>query len=655
MLSKYGRILFSGNLSTVTRRNGPTCFGFRPPAHYVWVGLAASVILIGAGSLNSAFAVGGDPRQTAVIADRVSIAPTDAALARLDAAGEHMVVREGVQLPGDAPALTFRLFTGRCAHPDGYVEVALANGGCARAVIPASGLDPRQEGAKFDGTTDDTAALQRAFTYAAKHSAKLNLPAGRARFSAMLSIPSGYKRFTIAGAGDSTVLQYAGTSRTGDLIEIGTPGSSGANSGITLTGFRVTSATQMTGGAALHLWHVVLSRIDPIIDSQDGSGRFYDGIWFDECDVVDVPNVEMAGASRDVVLLNGSRRAESWWPNYVDEIRFGRGKISPTNSQTATNALPLNGVHIAGGVGGLSFDSVDIIANKHNITIDQAVAGTGNQTITFGPTTYLDISQHDDIVIDDNSPPTQWQGGTKLIDFGGWIASGGQWGSKDPSANCINLKAFAAGRVLLRGNVVGACMNNGIYDQDPAATLEVASSEDFYSNGHYDIASAVSRPGIAITNARFSGRGAAFDANTLTSTLPIYTGEIAMATPVGLAIGGATRGISYSARRSYYQLLGHLVVVDFGLNLSKKGPNRGALTLIDLPGSETPGAALGGGGSVRYYTGWSGLAGGLDLSVDSLGRSMANIYQSTAGGIAPTFDTNLTDRATLWGEVQYFR
>ncbi len=267
-----------------------------------------------------------------------------------------MVVREGVDSPGDAPPLTFRLSPGPCAAADGYVEVALADGGCARAVIPASGLDPRQEGAKFDGKTDDTASLQRAFTYIARHSARLELPAGSARFSAMLTIPSGYNRFTIAGAGDNSVLQYAGTGTTNDLIEIGTPGSNRANSGLTLTGFRITSATRMSGGAALHLWHVVLSRVDPVIDSQAGSGKFYDGIWFDECDVVDVPEVEMAGASHDVVLLNGSRRSEHWWPNYVTEIRFGRGKISPANSQTAAGTLPLNGVHVAGGVGGLSFE-----------------------------------------------------------------------------------------------------------------------------------------------------------------------------------------------------------------------------------------------------------------------------------------------------------
>jgi len=583
------------------------------------------------------------------------VAPTNALLAREAATAGGAVVREGVGTPGDAPPLTFRLSRDGCAAPDGYIEVTLVDGGCARAVIPASGLDPRQEGAKFDGKTDDTAALQRAFTYVARHSAKLTLPAGRARFSAMLSIPSGYNRFTIAGAGNNSVLQYAGTGTTNDLIEIGTPGRRGQSSGITVTGFRITSATRMTSGAALHLWHVVASQIDPIIDGPDGSGRLYDGIWFDECNVVDVPDVEMAGASHDVALLNGSRRTESWWPNYVTEVRFGRGKISPSNPQVVAGTLPLNGVHVAGGVGGLSFDSVDIIGNQHNLTIDEAVTRTGNQTVTLGPATYLDISQHDDVVIDDNSPPTQWQGGSKLIDIGGWIASGGQWKDKDRSANCVDIKAFSGGRILLRGNVVAACMNNGVYDQDQTAVVDIASSEDFYENGHYDIASAVPRPQIAVTNARFSGHGAVFDANTLTSILPIYTGEIAMKTPVGLAIDGSTRGITYAARRSYYQLLGNMIVVDFALNLSRKGPNQGPLTLIDLPRGEIPGAALGGGGTVRYYTGWLGLAGGLDLSIDSLGRPIANIYQPTMHGIMPASATNLTDRATLWGQLQYFR
>jgi len=586
-------------------------------------------------------------------AGRVAKIPTNPELARLKSSDHRVVVREGVSAAGDAPALTFKIFSQACATADGYLEIALADGGCAEAVIPSSGLDPREEGAKFDGATDDTAALQRAFTYVAKHSAKLNMPPGRSLFSSMLSIASGYNDFAITGSGHGSVLQYVGKGTATDLIEIGTPGSSGATGGATLTGFRITSTTQMTAGAALHLWHVVTSRTDPVIDGQPGNGKFYNGIWFDECDIIDVPYVQMAGASNDIVLLNGSRQSETWWPNFVGEIRFGRGKISPTDSQTGASALPVNGVHIAGGVGGLSFDAVDIIGNQHNVMIDQAVTKTGNQTVTFGASTYLDISQHHDVVIDDNSPPIQWQGGTKLIDFGGWIASGGQWGHKDPAANCVNIVSFTGGKVLFHGNVVAACMNDGIYDQDPTTMVQVSSSENFYNNRGYDIASSSVKPQIAVTNPQLAGN--AFDANALTSTLPMYTGKIAMTTPAALAVGGSTNGITYSVRRSYYQLLGQLMVVDFVLNLSSKGTNTGALALVDLPIGEAANAALGGGGAPRYYTGWKSLYGSLLLSMDSRGTPAANIYQLTSGGVAQTFSTNLTDRSTLWGELQYFR
>jgi hypothetical protein len=583
----------------------------------------------------------------------VSTIPTNAALAASKSSDHQAVVREGVSEAGDAPALTFKISSEACAAADGYLEIALTDGGCAQAVILSSGLDPREEGAKFDGATDDTAALQRAFAYAGKHSARLTMPSGRALFSSTLAIPSGYNDFAIVGAGHGTVLEYVGSSTTIDLIAVGTPGGSGATKGATLTGFRITSTTQMTSGAALHLWHVVSSRVDPVIDGQPGNGKFYNGIWFDECDVIDVPYVHMAGASNDVVLLNGSRQSEPWWPNFVDEIRFGHGKISPTDSQTGANILPVNGVHVAGGVGGLSFDSVDIIANQHNVTIDQAVTKTGNQTVTFGAGTYLDISQHDDVVIDDNSPSIQWQGGTKLIDFGGWIASGGQWGHKDPAANCVNILSFAGGKVLLHGNVVGGCMNDGVHTQDPEAMIEVSSSENFYNNGGYDIGSSSVKPPIAVTNPQLAGK--AFDSNALTSTLPMYTDKIAMATPVGLAVGGSTNGIIYSARKSYYQLVGQLVVVDFVVNLASKGANTGLLTLVDLPIGETANTALGGGGAPRYYTGWRSLHGSLLLSMDSRGTPAANIYQLTSDGIAQTFNANLTDRSTLWGELQYFR
>ena len=585
--------------------------------------------------------------------DRVVTIPTNRALAGLKSADHRAVVREGVNSAGDVPSMTFKISSEACVAADGYLEIALADGGCAEAVIPSSGLDPREEGAKFDGATDDTAALQRAFTYAGKHSARLTMPSGRALFSSALSIPSGYNDFAITGAGHGSVLRYVGSSTTGDLIAIGTPGGSGATTGVTLSGFRITSTTQMTAGAALHLWHVAWAKVDPVIDGQPGNGKFYDGIWFDECDIVDVPYVQMAGAAHDVVLVNGSRQSEPWWPNFVGEIRFGRGKISATDSQIAADTLPVNGVHVAGGVGGLSFDSVDIIGNQHNVTIDQAVTKTGNQTITFGAGTYLDMSQHDDVVIDDSSAPTQWQSGTKLIDFGGWIASGGQWSHKDPAANCVNIASFVGGRVLFHGNVVGACMNNGIYDQDPTAMIQVSSSENFYNNGGYDIGSSVAKPQIAVTNPRLAGK--AFDANALTSTLPMYTDKIAMATPVALAVGGLKNGILYSAQQSYYQLVGQLVVVDFVLNLASKGAKIGPLKLVDLPIGETANTALGGGGAPRYYTGWRSLYGSLLLSMDSRGTPAANIYQLTRDGIAQTFSTNLTDKSTLWGELQYFR
>jgi hypothetical protein len=615
--------------------------------------ISLSIFLMSVSSAGSQTARNERVGSAASEAERVSTIPTNAALAASKFFDHEVVLREGVSAAGDAPALTFKIYSEACVASDGYLEISLADGGCAQAVIPSSGLDPREEGAKFDGTTDDTAALQRAFNYVAEHSAKLNMPPGRSLFSSMLSIPSGHDDFAITGAGHGSVLQYVGNGTTTDLVEVGTPGGSGINTGVTLTGFRISSTTQMTSGAALHLWHVARARVDPVIDGQDGNGKFYDGIWFDECDVIDVPYVQMAGAAHDVVLLNGSRQSEPWWPTFVDGIRFGRGKISATNSQTAANTLPFNGVHVAGGVGGLSFDSVDIIANQHNVAIDQAVTKTGNQIVTFGVATYLDVSQYDDVVIDDNSSPIQWQGGTKLIDFAGWIASGGQWAAKDAAANCVNILSFNSGKILFHGNVVAACMNNGIYDQDPQAIILVSSSENFYNNGGYDIASSIERPQIAVTNAQFAGK--AFDANALTSTLPMYTDKIAMTTPVALAVGGSTKGVTYSVRRSYYQLVGQLVAVDFVLNLSSKGTNAGALAVVDLPIGETADTALGGGGALRYYTGWRSLYGSLLLSMDSRGTPVANIYQLTSDGIAQTFSTNLTDTSTLWGELQYFR
>jgi hypothetical protein len=585
--------------------------------------------------------------------------PTNAALRGLSPSRHDIVVREGVDAIGDAPPLTFKLSLRACSAPDGYLEVALADGGCAQAVIPASGVDPREEGAPSDGTTDAWDGLERTFIYVAKHGGVASLPGGMTfTFAKKLSIPSGYNSFSIIGHGYGSVLLYDGSNTTNDLITIGTPRSRSSSNGLLIAGFRIDSSTAMTGGAALHLWHVIHSRVDPIIGGQSGNGNFYNGIWFDECDVVSVPYIDIAGASNADVTLNGSRPTESWYPNYVDEVHFGRGKISPTDSQVTANMLPFYGVHIAGGVGGATFQAVDIIANRHNVQIDKAISGTGNQSVIFGPESFIDISQYDDVVIADNSSATEWQGGTKLVDFDGWIASAGRWRSGTARAKCVNIYSFTGGTINFRGNAIAGCEGNAIYDQDnssPAVSVTVTPSEHFYDNGGVDIASAYSRPLISVTNPSFTGPEPPFDANTLTSTGIMYTGLFATPSPVSLAIGGSTTGITYRIQKSFYQLIGKNIIVDYALTLTSKGTLSGILTLTNLPFGETPGLAYGGGGAPSYYPNWQHLHGALILELDSGGAAMANIYQSTATGTVPVTDANLTNTSSLWGQLRYSR
>lgn len=552
----------------------------------------------------------------------------------------------------NAPPLAFMPGSGICAVDNGASCVNSANSGHWVGQFINSSADAREFGAAFTGSGDQTIALQAAFSWVASSSSSLLLPCGTALFSSTIAVPDA-SYYSIVSPGQCSVLEYNGVSTTSDLIQFGTISTTDGknNAGITLDGWRITSTTQMTSGAAIHLRHVIWSKVDPIIDAQYGNGKFYNGIWFDECDYDSVPFVQMAGASNAIVLVNGSLPSESWFPAYTNEIRFGAGKISAANPQVGSGTAPAYGVLIGGGVGGLSFTDTAILGNTIGLQIDNSITGTSNQSVTLGRTANVDASVSHNIVLNDTASPTVWAGGTKVFVDAGWIASAGTF-EGGSTANCVNVVHWASGEVNLSGTTIAGCSNYGVYDQDATALVRIGASENLYNNTTGDVASAVTSPKIAIAAGAQLAGSAPLDANTIGSTEPIYAGPFAWTPTISFA--GASSGITYSRQNGEYQMDGMLITADYAVVMTAVGSSSGAARLNGLPiGIGVPG--YGGGGSPRYVTGFTGLTGTLVLNLESSGVSDAIIYQTSSTGLSNLTNSAFTNSSSLYGELSWFR
>lgn len=104
----------------------------------------------------------------------------------------------------------------------------------------------------------------------------------------------------------------------------------------------------------------------------------------------------------------------------------------------------------------------------------------------------------------------------------------------------------------------------------------------------------------------------------LASRLNRFWFELGDWTPV-LEIGGATTGITYTARSGYYHRIGDLVFVKGWVNLSANGSETGDLTIAGLPFAPQDGLSgtvVEGGGSVPYAANMASLTSAVSIAVE---------------------------------------
>lgn len=320
-------------------------------------------------------------------------------------------------------------------------------------------------GARCDGKTDDTQAITRWLSAVDPHGNSILVARpGRCVFTRALSLPAGgASNISLRGAGPySTVFVYAGKADDIDLLTIGDGRS--AYTQFSIGDFSLTSTTPMIAGSALHLRGLQRSLVSNIIiDGQEGTGNFWNGIWFDGIDSIVTSGQNYATAKRDAVRVNGLKDLG------MADLTLSGWKISPPNGQISNKNQV--GLHIGGGFGGLyCTGGTDIIGNGTNVVIDKTLNfSLPNREAAFDGMCAIDSSAF--------GPGLALNevGGNNYLSFSGsWIASSHTDG--------IFIARGATGWISYTGGTIYNNGRDGVHDES-GSVLQSYSGTIFRHNG----------------------------------------------------------------------------------------------------------------------------------------------------------------------------
>jgi hypothetical protein len=334
------------------------------------------------------------------------------------------------------------------------------------------GPTPRDFGAVGDGVADDLPAFN-SWKAAIAPFTCARLPAGKYRLAGQFNFPL-LDNYSVKGDGSgSTILIYDGVSTTNDCFTIG-DGVAGLEM-CRFEGFTVRSNVTMSAGNGLHVRRLARSGLhDVVVDGQDGNGKFYHGIYFDETDVIVFDDFTLQ-AQADGVRIKGGN------PVYNASLFIDKFKIANCTV----------GIRVGGRFGGLFTGIGDVILCDQNLVIDETLGGSNNRELFFGATAFDTPNVGPSIVIDSPTPSaafTQFVGtwnasspghGIQVVNANGnrIIISGGKHFNHTGDAIRVDdANAF----VLIEGNVI---TTNGGYGINPTvASNDVAVGFNTFAN-----------------------------------------------------------------------------------------------------------------------------------------------------------------------------
>ena len=402
-------------------------------------------------------------------------------------------------------------------------------------------------GAKGDGVTDDTAAINNWLAMLSMGIA-IEAPEGRFKFTSALSIPA-LDNISIKGSGrQKTTFVYAGASTTNDIITIG----DGITSftGLSLEGFNIDSTTTMTAGTALRIKKQQNggTNINGISFSVlNAPKKLWDGIWFDNTNVTTYKGFEI-NVQNEAIIVNGIAGADSGSDLYLDD---------------GTITFASVGVHCAGGFGGLYLGQILFFGNLTHLKVDNGRVARFNREIILSDLSIFDGCKDYGVYVND-----PLASGCNLT-INASIGSAGRIGPGG-AGNNIAIISYPNSRITIGSGQIFNATQNGIWIGDATTIVNIGSATQITNNGAYGIYGNVS---TNLVNYQCT-----FSANTLGdvqgNVRPTF-----QYTPVVLASSGT---ITSSTGVVNYHRVGNRVWFDAYLNITNNGTGSGVI-ICSLP------------------------------------------------------------------------
>lgn len=332
------------------------------------------------------------------------------------------------------------------------------------ADIPTSirAVTPEDYGAKCDGSTDDSTALQNWLNALNSDLGGFIPPSPTpCTFQSALAPPV-VNGLSIWGAGiGASELRYTGSNTAVTPIIFGTTDNSCSMSGLTIHDFLVSSATLMTAGSGINLYDTCGTRMFNMSIANNAGGGY--GNWFQGIGIVGGNQVYMTNnaftGSSTAVLAYGDSSVQ------LTDLRINGGIIIGATI----------GINIGGNIGGFNLDGASVLQNGTNLKISQDFVAHPNLQVFLGPLLDLDVTSGGtgrDIDIEDAGGS-----GSILTINGTWIASA--------ATSCFNIASGTTWIVQWTGGNLVNCGTDGLTQNSTTVTVHATSVlTDFTGDGY---------------------------------------------------------------------------------------------------------------------------------------------------------------------------